>query len=692
MKTTEIDPCAPEARVRAGSLDLPPPDRREEPSRAAVTTSDEASIAEQSDEFCLDLIVPPVESHEEADRQRPTPEAGSDRNRRASRIDKTARTVLAEIALARVLSRDARRALLDSSPRIVIIVVPSAQWLAPIAHVVRRSDNTFVVMRDGGEKRTAGVDRQAIDKVLANQSLLGITTDLGHLPQSLVAAADHVVTIDRPDHDLLRKVLARSCRRPVPEDVDADLLAGLDFDDIALLLRPRRPMREIVDALMRASRQRCSTLSDTVAPSLERSTAFGAARDWGLALARDVAAVRRNEIKWSDVDRGAVLFGPPGTGKTLFARSLAAACRLPIHISAISEYFAGSAGDLAAVVKAQRELFARAAASAPSLLFLDEIDAMPNRATISAHGRDWWLPVINDFLLLLDSSISARAGVIVIGATNRIEDVDEAILRPGRLERSIYLGPPDALGLEQVLRHHLDGALGGDDLTRLAARCVGATPAVAMEWVRQAKRKARVAGRQMVLADLEAAALPTALPSVENARRAAVHEAGHAVIALIIGAKVQSVSVGGIGSSCGRTIIHQIDLSMATQNELVLQLQVMLAGRAAEEKLLGSPSVGAGGTDDSDLARATRLIEAMHDRYGLGDDLVYVHTTTTGSSLLDQQTRFKIARELRDHYQRTLALIDEHREAIERVATALTDRGFLDEHEVAALASMSLDG
>src|SRR5690606_4877816 len=129
----------------------------------------------------------------------------------------------------------------------------------------------------------------------------------------------------------------------------------------------------------------------------------------------------------------------------------------------------------------------------PSILFLDEINAIPNIDKLDARGRDWWSPVILDFYTLLDGAMSGRDGVIVIGATNRIEDIHPAILRPSRLERAIFVGPPDQYGIERIMRHHLGDDLVNEDLGMLTALNAAhrATGAVIEEQVRAARRTAR---------------------------------------------------------------------------------------------------------------------------------------------------------------------------------------------------------
>jgi ATP-dependent 26S proteasome regulatory subunit len=180
-------------------------------------------------------------------------------------------------------------------------------------------------------------------------------------------------------------------------------------------------------------------------------------------------------------------------------------------------------------------MFERAAAfGAPCILFLDEIDALPNRATMSPRGADWWTPVVTDFLLSLDNAVAGkRAGIVVVAATNNIGGVDAAVLRPGRLERAIEITRPDHAGTVNILRYHLHGELPGDDLTDVAHLMDGSTGAEIMMAVRDARRIARTAGRALALEDIAHAIAPIEEIAPAALNRICIHEAAHAVTALV---------------------------------------------------------------------------------------------------------------------------------------------------------------
>jgi SpoVK/Ycf46/Vps4 family AAA+-type ATPase len=158
-----------------------------------------------------------------------------------------------------------------------------------------------------------------------------------------------------------------------------------------------------------------------------------------LELADDLQAYRRGDLEWSALASAAILHGQPGTGKTFFGAALARSCRIPMVATSLGQLFGQSQGCLDSIIKGLDQVFRDARVKAPCLLFIDELDAFPDRLTLEGRGRDWWTTIINHFLKLLDDS---RHGVVVLAATNMISRVDAALLRAGRIERHFEIAPP----------------------------------------------------------------------------------------------------------------------------------------------------------------------------------------------------------------------------------------------------------
>lgn len=599
-----------------------------------------------------------------------------------------AEAALAKAAFEAATTQEMRVRLKRGEAIVAVVSVPNQSWVAPIsAHVASMSEAKRIA-RDGSQ-RTKDMPTEGNDQVLAalaeRRNVVGISqSPERYLPSVLVTAADFTIRITQPQADVLRRAIALSLGGRAPRKLPEALGAGLDFNEIAVALRPGSKPADVVWRLQVAGKGQSATGASRVAlPTLDEAVFYGEAREWGLSLAADVAEAKLTG-DFSGTDRGAVFFGEPGTGKTWLARLIAAACKLPIIEASVADLFGSSAGYLDSVVKAQRAVFAKAAAMAPCILFWDEIEAMPNRSTLSPRGRDWWLPVVDDFLLLVSS---APSSVILLGATNHLGMVDDALLRPGRMERAIEVkAPTTAAGLATILRFHLQGDLAGEDLVGAASMGLGATAATAMEWVRKAKRTARTAKRQMVLADLTAAVAPPDTRPPEIRRQAAVHEAAHAVVTLILGAEeLKSVSIVRDGQSGGRMSVG-IGPSLGRRGREHFEKIAIgtLAGRAAEIRFFGAASAGAGGHPNSDLAVVTRIVLALHASLGLADSLVYrgEPTSLENALLYDPALRKAVEVHMNELHVRTDELVCQYRKEIEVVGEALLVRRHLSGDEV----------
>jgi DNA replication protein DnaC len=585
-----------------------------------------------------------------------------------------------------------RRRLRRGGGLAIVVAVPSASWVNPLGKYLAELASEAEDFSRDGQQRTKHVPTEGNEEV--SQALAKGSTVLGVsqaaerlLPSVLVAAADMTIRIGPPDTATVAKAMRRCLRGRIPSDLPADLAATLDFNEIVAAMRKGSKPTQAAARMRATTTARNKGGTDIALPTLNEADFYGEARAWGLRLAQDVEAAKRGDIAWSQVDRGVLFYGPPGTGKSWLARIVAQQCRLPYIESSVAELFASSAGFLDSVIKAERDVFARAAAAAPCILFLDELDALPNRATISPRGKDWWQPVITDFMLQLAST---PPGVITIAATNRLEDIDVAILRPGRLERTIEVRPPaTAEGLAGILTFHLGNDLAGTDLVPIARLGLGATAAVAMEWVRAARRAARQAGRDMIAGDLLAVIAPPDCRSREELRRTAVHEAGHVVAAIVLGiGPIRHASMIMNGSSGGVTkLVEGGNIAICGRSRIERYVIVSLAGRAAEIVALGGPSAGASGGPESDLATATRTVTAIHASLSLADSLVYRAPASKADDLLmlDPVLRALVERDLRRLHKSAEGLVRRYRPALESIADALLVRRYLAGDEIARL-------
>lgn len=609
----------------------------------------------------------------------------------------SAREVLAELALDKVMDKDLRSRLVNGKVRALVVEVPDGTWVHPVLDAIDAfvEFNPYKLPRSTVPKSSDRGDARLADNLRAGRTVISASPDVERaLPELLLSVADARVTVGLPDAEMVLEAIKRAQGGRVPPRAKMLSVELLTFEEITSLIVDGGNATESVERLEMVIASKLKRKANgKVLPKLADAIEYGAAREWALDLRDDIADARAGKIGWDQVDKGCVLYGPPGTGKTLLAQMLGEACGVKTIVASVGEFFATSSGYLDGVIKAQRKVFAEARSMAPCILFLDELNAMPNADTVGDRNKDYWMPVIMDFYTLLDGAMSDRDGVIVVGATNRLSDIHPAILRPGRLERAIHVGAPDEKGVERIMRHHLAGDLADDDLGALAVfdTIRGATGAVIMEQVRAARRTARRAGRSIELLDLAAEVMGEDNRDENAIRRAAVHEAGHAVAGILTGEVLESVNVLGSGEFGGGTQFANNDVFFRTRADYESKVVMLLSGRAAEEEVFGQPSQGAGGAPYSDLAKATKIVSTMFASGGLGDTLAYRASSEASIELLaiDRVFETKVSRTMSELYNRALELMHRHRDALEAIADMLVERQILTGREVESIIAGS---
>jgi cell division protease FtsH len=328
------------------------------------------------------------------------------------------------------------------------------------------------------------------------------------------------------------------------------------------------------------------------------------------------------------IPKGVLLYGPPGTGKTLLARAVAGEAGVPFFSISGSDFVEMFVGVGASRV---RDLFEQAKANAPAIIFVDEIDAVGrHRGAGMGGGHDEREQTLNQMLVEMDG-FDVKGGVIMIAATNRPDILDPALLRPGRFDRQIAVGPPDVLGREAVLKVHAKGKpFAADvDLGVIARRTPGFTGADLANVINEAALlTARNNGRLITTEALEESidrviAGPerkTRAMSDKEKRVTAYHEAGHALTAWAMPNldPVHKVTILPRGRSLGHTLVLPLeDRYTQTRAEILDQLVYALGGRAAEELVFHEPTTGA----SNDIEKATKLARAMVTEYGMSTKL-----------------------------------------------------------------------
>ncbi|AZO23555.1 AAA family ATPase [Mesorhizobium sp. M1E.F.Ca.ET.045.02.1.1] len=510
-------------------------------------------------------------------------------------------------------------------------------------------------------------------------------------PDYFRLAADGVVEVGPipPRHVIAG---ARLCLKTEITPEQAKFIATMPLSIIGATLRPGRSVAQAIKLMAQANAPRAA--KDISGPTLDDLHGLGEAGEWGRELAIDLADWRAGRIGWADVDRGILVSGPPGTGKSTFAGALARTCNVHLVLGSLGRWQAkGHLGDL---LKAMRAAFDDARKNAPSIIFIDEIDAVGDREKFNDHNAQYCTEVVAALLECIDGA-EGREGVVVVGACNYPHKLDAAIVRAGRLDRHVRIPLPDQKGREGILRWHLQGLLAKADLSQIAGRTEGWTGASLEQLVRQARRRARRARRDMTLNDLMSE-LPALVPiPPEMRRRVAVHETGHAIVALalacgeLVSVSVESAIVRNpeLFQNGGGALIRDKGFKERTQAQLLDSIAVRLGGIAAEEVVFGERSAGGGGGRGSDLHTATLSALAFEASYGLGEGLAYLapddEEELFSALRLDRLLHVRVDKTLLEQFQRAKRIIERERLEVDRVAEALLVKGTLDASEVVEL-------
>ncbi|TBH59778.1 AAA family ATPase [Rhizobium leguminosarum] len=553
----------------------------------------------------------------------------------------------------------------------------------------RRESRAYIHVLDPPSRKKIRTPAPVVEWQGQHDFVLVLARNRSNVPDDLKIIADDVVDLAGPTTRHIKAVRRLLGREPV-DDVTAAAIASLNFSAlVSAVCRPRVSL-EIVQRLAAASRP---VAIDPV-PRLEDLPGYGSAREWALTFVEDVDRCKRGEMDWSHMDRGVLLYGPPGTGKTLLAQAIARSAGLPLIVASVSGW--QSYGHLGNLLEAMRRTFEMAQAQQPAIVFLDEIDAIGDRTRFADNHANYSRQVVNYLLESIDGA-GGRQQVIVIGATNYPEAIDAALLRSGRLERHIPIMLPDKDERFEILRFHLCLKEGLEELREIAADLEGWTGADLEMLTREATRIGRRQNRPAELDDVAKSLPPVQELSEESARRIAVHEAGHVVVAHVLSPRSRiSVSmrrqfrwIGSESRQRGGTAKYEApddDRAVDTRQHLESFICRALAGAAAEEHFLGCRSNGFSGSKGSDLDEATVVATQMVVSYGMSKSLAFLtesrHVTAESTRRLPNSLREEVDRILEEQYSRALSIVAEHAISLDRLATALLEKGTLTADDV----------
>ena len=391
--------------------------------------------------------------------------------------------------------------------------------------------------------------------------------------------------------------------------------------------------------------------------------------------------------------KGALLVGPPGTGKTMLAKAVAGEAGVPFFSLSGSEFVEMFVGVGASRV---RDLFAQAGKSAPCIVFIDEIDAIGKSRDNKMGGNDEREQTLNQLLAEMDGFDSSK-GIVILAATNRPETLDKALLRPGRFDRRIIVEKPDLIGREAILKVHAAKVkLGGDvNLKQIAFATSGASGADLANMINEAALRAVRLGRETVLQEDIMEAVEVVIAGKEKKDRilsskekelVAYHEVGHALASALQknAQPVQKITIvprtmGALGYTMQ---MPEEERFLMTKDEMLAQITVLLAGRAAEEVAFHTETTGA----SNDIERATQMARAMVTQYGMSEKFNMMGLESVENKYLDgrsvatcsEATGAELDREVLSIieicHKKALELLENNKEVLKKISEYLVSK------------------
>ena len=422
----------------------------------------------------------------------------------------------------------------------------------------------------------------------------------------------------------------------------------------------------------------------------------------------EVVDFLKNPQKYTSVGaripKGLLLVGPPGTGKTLLAKAVAGEAGVPFFSISGSDFVEMFVGVGASRV---RDLFEEAKKNSPCIVFIDEIDAVARRrGTGMGGGHDEREQTLNQLLVEMDG-FGVNEGIIVMAATNRVDILDPAILRPGRFDRKVAVGRPDVKGREEILKvHSKDKPLSEDvDLKRVAQTTVGFTGADLENLMNEAAIISARAGRRFIQqADIDHAFVKVGIGaekrskviSEKDKRITAFHEAGHAILFHVLPdvGPVHTISIipTGMGAAGYTMPLPEKDELFNTRGRMLQSIMVALGGRIAEELIFDDITTGA----SQDIKDATKTARAMVTQYGMSskvgmiqyggdEDEVFIgrdlaHTKSYGNEVADTIDS-EVKRIVDECYAKAKQIIGEHDYVLHACAELLIEKEKIGQEE-----------
>ncbi|AUX76236.1 AAA family ATPase [Sinorhizobium fredii] len=501
------------------------------------------------------------------------------------------------------------------------------------------------------------------------------------------AIADAVIDIAELDMILVQRAIQEVTGAEVTADEAAEIMS-LSAEVRLVLRKTGRGVKNVLQrmrAIQPPSKEAAAVVPQKTedGPRLEDLHGYGAAKEWGMELKRDLQDYAAGKIGWEDVDSGLLLSGPPGCGKTTFAQALANSLDAHLVVGSYSTWLGTGEGHQGTMLKAMRAAFHHARENAPAIILIDEIDNFVQRGSLGRASSDEWMRgVVNGLLECLDGAIE-RPGVIVIGATNHPGGIDTALLRPGRLDRHVQIDLPDAAARSAILQYHLQSVV---DVSSVIGRTEGFSGADLERIARDARRMAR---RKQVPVSVEHVA--TAMPEMHSLPReqrlsTAIHELGHAVVGIALDHRRlkkivvhKAVFLTEASQAAGYAHFEGKMAERKSKGWWEDEICVYLGSVAAETLFLGGHCDGSA----HDLQQATDAALHMLAVAGFGDTLM---SDGVGADMSLRRHRLEpqVDGILQEQLLRASQIVERYRDLIERLAEELADKGEISGEAVTA--------
>ncbi|MVS97908.1 AAA family ATPase [Devosia marina] len=569
-----------------------------------------------------------------------------------------------------------RKALRSDVAQVIQIIAPTPAWARAISKEIQRShpEVKTLSLTETKKDRNDWVVPQVLSQLISGVHSVFCTTNAPEiLPAEIEGTTDLRLDLPEIDAAVVKRAIRDFCgQRPVglgDEDVE-----HLDFFDLVMAMRPGSSARDCVrriKALAEKQRRARIVMHRTIGSRVEDLPLPMPVRSWAMTCLDELNLVAEGSLPASQL-RFAVLEGAPGTGKTLLAEALARSAGWRTVSATMGDWFNRSDGHLGGVSKAIVRFFDTLLEDDKTIGFIDEIDGLPDRASLDARDRQWWTPVVNLFLKQIDRIRTSGRPIMLIGATNYYSRLDAAMVRPGRLEQRVHIPVPQTEDeLRAIFAHYLAPDIPASELEPVARLALGATPALIEAWVKQARGLARHDQRVLTVEDVIDVIAPPDDRAPNEIRAVAIHEAGHAFVATRLGIGVRHVSIIARGASGGFTQTVPPGGILSRQH-LEDHVTIMMAGRAAD-LILGDMGAHSGAAIDIEMA--TSLLTRGYCEWGLYESLGHLDPNS--------EAAFDFAdRAIKRLLNRAIKLITQNRSQVLALATELQTRRFLKGHEI----------